>query len=59
MKVHEIINEKQQQRLDEFALNNQTGYSNEVVEKVLDEKAHGQWSKGMTLEEMLEREGLK
>jgi hypothetical protein len=58
MKIAEIINEKREQ-LKEFAIENNTGYTNEVVEQVLDVKAANQWSNGMTLEEMLKREGLQ
>lgn len=57
MKVNEILNEKEQ--LNEFALENDTGYSDELVMGVLQEKAAGQWSEGMTADQVLERYGIK
>ena len=58
MKVHEIISEKQE-RLNEFALDNNTGYSDDVVKKVLEARADSsQWTQAMSLEEALKHVGI-
>lgn len=58
MKLNEIV--VPVDTLNEFAMNNNTGYSDEVVESILDARADKSgWSKEMTVEELLEEMGLK
>lgn len=57
MKINEILNDKSKQ-LNEFALENDTGYSDELVMGVLEAQA-GQWSEAMTADQILEKVGVK
>ena len=57
MKINEILTDKSKQ-LNEFALENDTGYSDELVMGVLEAHA-GQWSEAMTADQILEKVGVK
>ncbi|AVH85043.1 hypothetical protein RsoM2USA_115 [Ralstonia phage RsoM2USA] len=57
MKIDEILNDKSKQ-LNEFALENDTGYSDELVMGVLQAQG-GQWSEEMTADQILEKVGVK